>query len=156
MLITQLFPHAALAGEDLELPSHSDRSGRLHVRDTLVLLPLVAPADSCGWTDDYREHCLSVRYTLPAAWRLLDGTHPPGASLAALLGPQRAKILRWLERPATAGGVADLLHGAPSMATHHLRALEASGLVTRTREGRTVRVHRTARGSALVGLYDDA
>jgi hypothetical protein len=39
------------------------------------------------------------------------------ASLAALLGQQRARMLRWLERPATPGELADKLHGAPSLVT---------------------------------------
>ena len=64
-------------------------------------------------------------------------------------------MLRWLDQPTTPGRLADRLHGAPSMVTHHLRALEASGLITRRREGRHVRVGRTARGDELVALYEE-
>ena len=59
-----------------------------------------------------------------------------------------------LDRPATAGELAELLHAVPSVASHHLRALEAAGLITRTREGRRVRVRRSARGTELVVLYE--
>jgi len=44
----------------------------------------------------------------------------------------------------------------PSAATHHVNALQAAGLVERHRRGRNVLVDRTARGEALLELYDDA
>ncbi len=47
-----------------------------------------------------------------------------------------------------------MLHGAPNMVTHHLRALEAAGLITRTRQGRNVWVRRSARGTQLAALYE--
>ena len=71
--------------------------------------------------------------------------------LEALLGPQRARVLRELERPQSVGGLAKALIAVPSAATHHVGALEAAGLVVRERDGRRVIVHRTARGSRLVG-----
>jgi DNA-binding transcriptional ArsR family regulator len=154
-VIARVFPYSAVAGDDLLLPSHSDRPGRVSVDGTLLLVPLVAPAESSGWTDDYGERCLAVRYSVPAAWSTLDGPPPPPPTLAALLGPQRAKVLRRLDRTVTPGELADVLHGTPSMVTHHLRALEAAGLITRTREGRNVRVARTARGTELVALYEE-
>jgi DNA-binding transcriptional ArsR family regulator len=115
------------------------------------LHPLVAPDSAAGWTDDYGDVCLAIRYAVPVAERGFEASPP--ASLEALVGPQRARILVHLERPAPAGELAELLRGVPSMATHHLRALERAGLVTRMREGRSVTVRRTARGSALVDLY---
>ena len=153
-LVEQVFPFVANDGEDLLLPSHSDHSGRLQVKGTLPLIPLVAPIASSGWTDDYGDRFIALRYSAMAAW---SGLHqpPPPASLAALLGPQRARVLRWLVQPTTPGRLADRLHGAPSMVTHHLRALEASGLITRRREGRHVRVARTTRGDELVALYEE-
>ena len=44
----------------------------------------------------------------------------------------------------------------PSAATHHVSALEAAGLVRRERRGRHVVVRRTARGEALLALYEVA
>ena len=154
-LIARVCPFAVIDGEDLLLPSHSDRSGRVRVGPTLRLVPLVAPPGSSGWTDDYGDRCLAVRYSAPAGWSMLDGTGPPPASLASLLGVQRARILRWLERSMAPGDLAGRLHGSPSMVTHHLRALEAAELITRTRDGRNVQVRRTARGTQLVSLYED-
>jgi DNA-binding transcriptional ArsR family regulator len=153
-LIGQLYPQSAVAGDDLLLPSHSSASGRVRVGDSLVLQPLLAPTQSAGWTDDYADLCLAVRYSIPSAWRAFEGELPPPASLDALVGPQRAKILRSLDRPATAGALAELLHGAPSMVSHHLRALETAGLISRTREGRNVCVRRSARGTQLAAMYE--
>jgi len=81
------------------------------------------------------------------------GQRPP-ASLKALLGPQRAAALVLLDAPTTAGRLAEALHTVPAGATHHLRELEAAGLVTRERRGRYVIVQRTARGTELLELYD--
>ncbi len=75
------------------------------------------------------------------------------ARMAALLGKPRAMILVSLDRPATIGGLAELLFAVPSAATHHAAVLEAAGLVRRERRGRNVVVRRTPRGSALVALY---
>lgn len=153
-LIVERYPYAAIAGDALLLPSHSEASGDVGVAPALQLQPLLAPVAASGWTDDYADTCLAVRYSVPHAWRVFEGAPPPPASLEALLGPQRARILLQLDAPATAGRLAEMLHAVPSMATHHLRVLEAAGLITRTREGRQVRVHRTARGTDLIELYE--
>ena len=153
-LIAERFAPCSLDGDDLLLPSHTATGGRLRVGQSLQLQPLLVPPPAGGWTDDYADVCLAIRYSVPNAWRVFDGEPPSPASLAALLGPQRASILLHLEAgAATAGELAALLHGVPSMASHHVRALERAGLVTRERHGRHVRVHRTARGTELVELY---
>jgi DNA-binding transcriptional ArsR family regulator len=148
-LIAQRFPHASIQDDALLLPSHSGAPGAVKAGDALVLQPLVAPDSAAGWTDDYGTVCLAVRYAVPTA--RFDAPAP--TSLDALVGPQRARILVELERPASAGELARLLNGVPSIASHHVRALERAGLVTRVREGRSVTVRRTARGSDLVALY---
>ena len=76
------------------------------------------------------------------------------STLDALLGQQRAVILRELERPQTAGRIAEALHAVPSVASHHVGALEAAGLVSRERQGRHVVVSRTSRGTAVLSLYE--
>ena len=153
-LIAQLYPYCSVVDDELLLPSHSNEPGRVRVGDLLLLYPLLAPVSASGWTDDYADQCLAVRYSLPNAWRVFEGEHPPPASLEALVGPQRAKILHRLDRPATAGELAEMLFAVPSMASHHLRALEAAGLITRSRDGRKVWVRRSARGTELVALYE--
>jgi DNA-binding transcriptional ArsR family regulator len=153
-LIATRFPYARVAGDVLELPAHADATAlarTVRTGEVVVLQPLIAPATAAGWTDDYRDVCLAIRYAVPP--ERFDRSGPPPASLEALVGPQRALILTRLERPATAGELAELLHGVPSIASHHLRPLERAGLVTRVREGRIVSVRRPARGSELVALY---
>ena len=154
-LVADRFPYCRIVGSELVLPSHADAGGPVRTGAALVLHPLVAPAAAAGWTDDYGDVCLAIRYAVPGAWRRFDDGGPPPASLAALVGPQRALILTRLEHPRTAGELAALLQGVPSIASHHVRALERAGLVTRVREGRSVSVRRTARGTDLVALYSE-
>jgi DNA-binding transcriptional ArsR family regulator len=98
-----------------------------------------------------------ILYPLPGVLRMLDGNGAlPASALEALLGPQRAAILRMLDRPCQAGDVARRLTLTPGGVTHHLKALEASGLILRERDARNVLVHRTARGTLLLGLYESA
>ncbi len=79
--------------------------------------------------------------------------HRP-AKLVALLGEPRALILDGLDAPASCGDIAKELQMVPAGATHHLRSLEAAGLVKRRRDGQRVIVERTARGSELLALYE--
>jgi DNA-binding transcriptional ArsR family regulator len=119
----------------------------------VVLTPLVASKASKGlaWTDDILGY---VSY--PVRSVLTREPRPPAAALEGLLGSQRAQILRALGRPTSIGTLAEVLHAVPSAATHHVNTLQAAGLVKRHRHGRTVLVDRTARGEALLDLYDDA
>lgn len=155
-IVTQIeMPGRADEGE-LVLPSHTRSSGRLRVSSSLQLVPLLAAPPAGSWGDDYADRLLSVRYAIPAD---RGGGEAPAASsesLEALLGGLRAGILLALEQPRTAGQLAEALFLTPSGLTHHLSALQASQLVTRTREGRHVLVRRTARASALLAIYDRA
>jgi hypothetical protein len=80
----------------------------------------------------------------------------PEPTLEALLGIPRARILRELDEPASNNRLAAVLQTVPSAATHHVSALSAAGLVVRDRSNGSLRVRRTARGDALVALYDAA
>jgi DNA-binding MarR family transcriptional regulator len=76
--------------------------------------------------------------------------------LTIITGGPRARVLRSLGEPRAMGDLAAELGVAPSSATHHVRALEAAGLVARRRDGSTILVSRTARGAALIMLCDAA
>jgi DNA-binding transcriptional ArsR family regulator len=120
--------------------------------DGLVLMPLVA-GERSSITATSDDVVGLVAYPL----RSISGrapARPPSAALEALLGIPRARILRAVGSSATIGRLAELLRAVPSAATHHVSALEAAGLVVRERAGRSVLVRRTARGDALVQLYD--
>jgi DNA-binding MarR family transcriptional regulator len=77
----------------------------------------------------------------------------PTDPFEALLGWQRARILRGLDAAQRPGQIADALRMVAAGATHHLIRLEAADLVVRKRRGRHVVVERTARGTALLDLY---
>jgi DNA-binding transcriptional ArsR family regulator len=54
----------------------------------------------------------------------------------------------------TVGALAELLITVPSAVTHHTSALGSAGLVERERRGRHVFIRRTARGTALLAIYE--
>jgi DNA-binding transcriptional ArsR family regulator len=137
------------------LESFDDAESRLRPPERgLLVVPLVAgPRASIVGHDDKMLYVVAypVRLTNGAFGR---AAAMPPASLEALLGIPRARILRELDRPASNAGLAQVLETVPSAASHHVTALEAAGLVVRSRSGRSVTVRRTARGEALLALYD--
>jgi DNA-binding transcriptional ArsR family regulator len=128
--------------------------GRMTLPDTgVVLMPLVAGHG--GSIIDFAGNTIRrLAYPVPSIADVeLDDR--PAAALESLLGIPRAEILRALDRPTSIGGLAEALRAVPSAATHHVGELEAAGLVVRERSGRHVLVSRTARGEALLALYDE-
>jgi DNA-binding transcriptional ArsR family regulator len=119
----------------------------------LGIAPLLAGPGSAHalFIDGKLSH---VVYPVADLWRLVDAEAPPPAALESLLGVQRALILRRLDRPMTAGTIAEALMAVPSAATHHVAILERAGLVRRERQGRSMIVHRTARGTQVLALYE--
>ncbi|MEA2235244.1 MAG: hypothetical protein QOD83_5060 [Solirubrobacteraceae bacterium] len=152
-LLDDLFPCAVVKYDRWYL-NDTLYDGPMRFPDSgVVLTPLVASQASKGlaWTDDILGY---VSYPVPSV--LARGPQPPPVALEGLLGIQRTQILRALARPTSIGTLADTLQAVPSAATHHVNALQTAGLVQRHRHGRTVLVDRTARGQALLQLYDDA
>lgn len=119
----------------------------------VVLMPLVAGERSSilARTDDTLA---SISYPVRSVLGL-EPVDAPRATLEGLLGVPRAQILRSVARPTSIGALAETLRAVPSAATHHVTALEAAGLVVRDRRGRNVLVRHTARGRALLDLYED-
>ena len=106
--------------------------GRRELPDTgLVLMPLVAGAGG-SIIDVAGSTMRRVGYPVPA---LRQPMAEPAAALEALVGLPRAQILRALDRATSIGRLAEALRVVPSAATHHVSALEAAGLVTRSRCG---------------------
>ena len=123
---------------------------RLDVPDRgLTLIPLVS-GSRASIVDVDGPVVRAVGYPLQPRPR---GEEP---TLEALLGIPRARILRELDEPATNNRLAALLQTVPSAATHHVSALVAAGLVIRDRSSGRLLVRRTARGDAVVALYDTA
>ncbi|MGH3293280.1 MAG: ArsR/SmtB family transcription factor [Trebonia sp.] len=77
---------------------------------------------------------------------------PPPVSagaLVSLLGETRVRLLSLLEEPVPTIELARRLRVTPSAVSQHLRALHATGLVTRARDGRLVHYRRSALGDEL-------
>jgi len=74
----------------------------------------------------------------------------PEDHLAALLGAGRAAVLRSLRVPASTSGLARRLGISAPMASHHATLLRNAGLVSTTREGKSVRHELTVVGRQLV------
>ena len=145
-LIASTFPTELLTMEAAR-PAGAERNGGLG------MVPLLGGmhATHVWMVDGEISH---IAYPVPGPGRLLERPTASPAGLEALLGSQRARILRHLDAPLPAGRIADTLIAVPSAASHHLAILERAGLVRREREGRRVLVHRTARGTQLLALYE--
>jgi DNA-binding transcriptional ArsR family regulator len=135
----------SVRGGEWRLFERPEPAGLRLNRGRLVLRPLLAPAGLVEAGDEL----LSVGY--PLTPRHDDA---PPATLEALIAPSRAAILRALDRPVSAGGLAERHGFSPSGITHHLGALEQAGLIARERAGRRVVVRRTSRGTRLLALYE--
>jgi hypothetical protein len=72
-------------------------------------------------------------------------------SLAALLGPTRAAVLRALREPRGTAELAAAVQISPASASEHAKILRDASLIETRREGRGVRHSRTALGTAMVG-----
>jgi DNA-binding transcriptional ArsR family regulator len=152
-LINELSPRTAVVDDALRLAPAEDAPRRLQVGEQgVTVIPIIA-ALQAGTLATPGDMLVAGAYPVRDVWRAFDGQTPPPASLEALLGPQRGKLLERLDHPRSAGELAATLGLAPSAITFHLRSLEAAGLVVRVRKGRNVIVYRTPRGTQLLALY---
>jgi len=72
-------------------------------------------------------------------------------SLAALLGPTRAAVLRALREPRSTAELAAAVRISPASASEHAKILRDASLIETRREGRGVRHSLTALGTAMAG-----
>lgn len=72
-------------------------------------------------------------------------------SLAALLGPTRAAVLRALREPRGTGELAAAVRISPASASEHAKILRDASLIETRREGRGVRHSLTELGTAVAG-----
>jgi DNA-binding transcriptional ArsR family regulator len=119
----------------------------------VIFAPMIAGCDA-GILASPGGRLVRMAYSLPGSWQAFDDQAPPPASLEALVGAHRSRLLRRLDRPHTAGELAKALGLRPSGLTFHVRALEAAGLIVRERQGRHVLVKRSERGHVLLALYE--
>jgi DNA-binding transcriptional ArsR family regulator len=152
-LVTDIGPRVSLVDAALRLPT-TQEPRRLTVPDAGVIFSPMIAGPGCGILSTPGDRLVRMVYAVPGAWRAFDGQAAPAASLDALVGVHRSRLLRRLDHPLTAGELSAALDLRPSGMTFHLRALEAAGLIVRERRGRNVVVHRTERGSVLLALYE--
>jgi hypothetical protein len=76
-------------------------------------------------------------------------------ALASLLGTPRARLLCLLDEPLPTVEIARRLTVTPSAVSQHLQVLHATGLVTRTRDGRHVLYRRSPVGDHLADQPDN-
>ncbi len=79
-----------------------------------------------------------------------------GDSLAALLGPTRAAVLRALCEPRGTADLAGAVGISPASASEHAKVLRDANLIGTFREGRAVRHSLTALGRAVLGQFPAA
>jgi DNA-binding transcriptional ArsR family regulator len=86
-----------------------------------------------------------------------NGTAEPAAhdSLAALLGPTRAAVLRALREPRGTAELAAAVQISPASASEHAKILRDASLIETRREGRGVRHSLTSLGTAMVSTHLD-
>ena len=127
--------HSATEGRELEL----EEGG-------LVLVPMVSGPDAMLSTN--RPSAGSViAYAAPGAAALWEAAElGPATGLTELLGDTRTRVMLVVATPATTADVAQQLDISPSLASHHLKALERIGLVSGARFGRRVYYRLAERG----------
>jgi hypothetical protein len=74
-----------------------------------------------------------------------------GDSLAALLGPTRAAVLRALAAPSGTAELAAVVGISPASASEHAKVLRQVNLIETSREGRAARHSLTALGRTMLG-----
>jgi DNA-binding transcriptional ArsR family regulator len=153
---TEVGPRTSLVDGELRLVTAqvAQEPRRLSVPASgVIFAPMIAGVDA-GILASPGGRLARIAYSVPGSWQAFDDQAPPPASLEALVGAHRSRLLRRLDRPHTAGELAASLGLRPSGLTFHVRALEAAGLIVRERRGRHVIVRRTERGHVLLALYE--
>jgi DNA-binding transcriptional ArsR family regulator len=153
-LVAGLLPEGAVLDGRWSLRCDFSEGRFRFPQDGLVLLPLVA--GECSSIVTKSDDIVGVVGYPVRSLLGLPAAASTQAALEALLGAPRAEILRRAGAPTSIGRLAEALRSVPSVATHHVAALEAAGLVERDRRGRHVLVQRTGRGETLLQLYDPA
>ncbi|MGV9244430.1 helix-turn-helix domain-containing protein [Streptomyces sp. NPDC003710] len=112
----------------------------------LVFVPVTPQT---GWVSWEERDRYAVVY--PCAGVLAGGPHPTvPTSLAALLGPARARVLVLLDSPLSTSQLVALTGQGLGSVGRHLRVLLDAGLVERRPAGRSVLYSRSAAGEVLV------
>lgn len=149
-LLNTLHPSLRYSNGTLRFCWPHDQSFELAGR-ALVLVPMLTERKSIVISFDQPDAvhiAYPVRSFARTRNRLADLSQ-----LSLVIGPVRAAGLHLLRSPMTVGELALALNCAPNTVSYHCNQLEAAGLVRRERDGRLVRLNRTAQGDELVAVF---
>jgi DNA-binding transcriptional ArsR family regulator len=108
------------------------------------------PAHSyTGWDTLEVPHRYALVYPVSGALADIASTRASGDGLARLIGPNRARVLRLLDKPRSTTQLAALTSLPPGAVSSHLRVLLEAGAVLHRRAGREVLYWRTSLGDTL-------
>ena len=102
-----------------------------------------------GWDMLELPHRYALVYPVSGALADTGSARAGGDSLARLIGPNRACVLRLLDEPRSTTQLAALTGLPLGAVSNHLRVLLEAGAVLRRRAGREVLYWRTSLGDAL-------
>lgn len=114
----------------------------------LRFVPTHAEKSWVGWHHGPTGHRYALYYPLAGRLAATDARGADG--LGALVGPNRAAVLGFLDVPRSTSQVASLTGLSLGSVSGHLRVLLQAGVVLRRRSGREVLYWRTPLGDALV------
>jgi hypothetical protein len=149
LLIEQLGRRLHVRDGGIEFAADCGRTVGLAGRP-LAFVPMLVPGRRTIVGFDEPEAAY-IAYSVPGLGPTATST-AEADSLALLLGPIRAAMLRSLDQPVTMEVLAHTVQCAPSTLTYHCNQLGAAGLLVRQRTGRYVWVSRSERGDRLVDL----
>lgn len=146
----------AAAIEDMRSGTRYHRGGALRISGhdlppkdltgaELFFHPVPGSKGHACW--DLPQHRFALSY--PATGFGIPAEPRPAGNLAALLGPNRARLLRLLDSPRSTTQLAAQTRLPLGAVGNHLRVLLQSGLVVRRRSGREVLYWRTPLGEDL-------
>jgi DNA-binding transcriptional ArsR family regulator len=152
-VLTDLHPEVSLREDVLAIdkPHHPDA---VFATPTLTLIPsvfvwphLIVAQSTPG--------CFELQYAVRGVGRVWEGLTGDDDDLqdafAALVGRARAAILVALATPQSTTLLARTLHQSPGSVSAHLSVLRRNGLVSSTREGRSVVYRRTTLATSILG-----
>lgn len=149
-MFTDIDPHVRLDDTVLRIHLRSDLSYRTSTAGRgLTLTPsLFSRRAATPISPDEPPHLIYPARGLGTLWQSSVATPP--AALANLIGRARARLLSLLETPTSTTELAVRLNVTPTAINQHLRALQAAGLLTSARHGRSVLYHRSDLGDRVI------
>jgi DNA-binding transcriptional ArsR family regulator len=146
-LFRTLHPLVALRGDELHVTKYWDGAVDLGQRGLLLVPCVFAWPDVVVRSADPQP---ALTYSPRGLGRLWSEQTERTDALANLIGRSRAAVLAQLDLPMTTTQLACLLDLTPPTLSVHLKTLEASGVVTARRDGRSVLYQRTQLGEELL------